>query len=387
MKKIIHLLTFASLLTSCSSTKNYSPSKDAQNDLKITVQVLNQNPGNESTRKELPVLYAQTKQFHLSNIKAFRAAAKKGSIHWNDIILEYQALQNSYNLIKNSAVASTLVSPINYESNIRSTKEEAAKYFYQLAESMLHKGGRENSLQALAYFKVCDYYFPGFENVESMISTANQKTVMNIVIDSLENHSNLAKGNGTGSFNDLFQQNLKEALQDDFVNNQQPVAFYTNKEAALKHVRVDWVIKLDLVKLTTIASNTFPGNAPPAPTGYVAENVVTYVVPNYSARTGSEPSGPQYFGNNDVFTYPSPPISLVNNSNNYGVFISAVLSAKIKDEEKHRNISSRTLYAKYRLPQAPIHESEQIASMYTSLEQIFAEFYPQIVGAIDKALN
>lgn len=391
MKKIIHLLTFASLLTSCSSTKNYSHSKDAENDLQNMVQTLNKTPGNESARKALPVLYAETKQFHLSNIETFRAASQKGSIHWNDIILEYQALQNSYNLIKNSAGANLLVSPTNYESNIRQTKEEAGKYFYQLAESLLRKGGRKNSLQALAYFKVCDYYFPGYENVKSMISTAYQKTVINIVVDSLEDHSYFIKVDpaekGFVSFNDLFQQNLKKILQDDFLNGEKPVAFYTNKEAATKNVRVDWIINLDLIKMSTSVSNALSGNAPLAPGGYVAENVMTYIIPNYSAQTGSEPLRLQYFGNNDVFTYPSPPSSLANNPNNYNVFIDGTLSAKIMDDQKRRDIFSRTIYARSQLPKAPTHYAEQIASHNASLEKLFVEFYPQIVETIEKALN
>ena len=318
MKKIIQLLIFTALLNSCTSTKNYSNRKDADNALQDAVKTLNKNTGSESVRKALPALYADVQHLHLSNIKNFKAENKDVSPHWNDIILEYQVLQNAYNLITNSVIANNLIAPANYETNIRETKEAAGKHFYQLAESFLRKGGRKNSLQALAYFKVCDYYFPGYENVKSMISNAYQKTVINIVIDSLEDHSYFTKGGpaekGVVSFNDLFQQNLKKALQDDFLNNEKPVAFYTNKEAEVKNVRVDWIINLDLVKLSTSASNTLLGKATPAPVGYVAENVVPYVIPNYSAQTGSEPLRPQYFGNNDVFTYPPPPLSSLVNS-------------------------------------------------------------------------
>lgn len=391
MKRLIQLLILIVFLNSCTSTKNYSAKKDIDKAFQDALLQLNKNTNNETARKALYGLYVDVQQLHLSNIKKFKAENKDASSHWNDIILEYQSLQNSYNLIKNSVVANTLVTPINYESNIRETKEAAGKYFYQLAESLLRKGGRKNSLQALAYFRVCDYYFPGYENVKSMISTTYQKTVINIVVDSLEDHSYFIKVDpaekGFVSFNDLFQQNLKKILQDDFLNSEKPVAFYTNKEAATKNVRVDWIINLDLIKMSTSVSNALSGNAPLAPGGYVAENVVTYIVPNYSAQTGSEPLRPQYFGNNDVFTYPSPPSSLANNPNNYNVFINGTLSAKIMDEEKRRDISSRTLYARSQLPKAPTHYAEQVASHNASLEKLFVEFYPQIVEAIDKALN
>lgn len=390
MKKFIQLLILAAFLNSCTSTKNYSNRKDADNALQDVVQQLNKNANNQSARKALPILYTDVQHTHLANVKYFNAANKDGSYYWNDIILEYQALQNAYNTIINSSAAFKIVQPNDYTINIRETKEAAAECFYKLAQLILEKPDRSNALKAYTYFKICDYYVPGYKEVKSKINIAFGRAVINVVIDSLEDHSYYTKVDTNEkefvSFNDLFQENLKTELQDDFLNSKSPIAFYTNKDALANNVRVDWIINLDFETMRISASNATLDNPPPVPDGYVAENIVTYIIPNFGAQDGQH-HPVQTFGNNDVFTYPSPPHSLLYDSNNYDVFVNGVLSLKIKDKKMRANISSRTLSTSYQLPKTPTHYSGQIAAHNTSLQKLFIKFYPQIEETINKALN
>ena len=149
MKKFIHLLILAAFLNSCTSTKNYSNRKDADNALQDVVQKLNKNSNNESARKALPILYADVQHTHLANIKYFNAANKDRSYYWNDIILEYQALQNAYNTIINSSTAFKIVQPTDYTITTGETKEAAAEHFYQQALSILESPGRSNAKKSI----------------------------------------------------------------------------------------------------------------------------------------------------------------------------------------------------------------------------------------------
>jgi hypothetical protein len=188
MKKIIQLLILLTFLNSCTSTKNYSDKKDADKAFQDAVQQLNKNANNESASKALPALYAEVQHIHLANIKSSKAANKEASPRWNDIILEYEALQNAYNTIKNSGVAFKIVQPNDYAINIREIKEAAAEYFYQQALSILENPGRSNAKKAYTYFKICDYYVPGYKEVKSKINIAYGRSVINIVIDSLKDN-------------------------------------------------------------------------------------------------------------------------------------------------------------------------------------------------------
>ena len=253
MKKIIHLLIIVSLLTSCTSTKNYSDLKDADNALQNAVKTLNKNAGSESVKKALPTLYADVQHLHLSNIKKFKAENKDASPRWNDIIIEYQALQNAFTTITNSAIALKIVQPKDYSNNIKEMKEAAAEHFYQQALSILGNPGRSNAKKAYTCFKICDYYVPGYKDVKSKINIAYGREVMNIVIDSLKDNSYFASSKwgqeGYDLSNEFFQKKLKADLQNESLSIEYPVSFYTQGGSQKSNVRMDWLVILNLIDI------------------------------------------------------------------------------------------------------------------------------------------
>ena len=407
MKKFIQLLILFAFLNSCTSTKNYANRKDADNTLQDVVQNLNKNANNQSARKALPGLYADVQHLHLSNIKKFNAENKDGSPRWNDIILEYQALQNAYNLITNSVVAN-LVAATSYESNIRETKEAAGKHLYQLAESLLRKDGRKNAQQALAYFKVCNYYVPGYEKVKSMISTAYERAVINVIIDSLNDNdyfinSNLGK-KGYYLYNEVFQENLKTDLQDDFLNSKYPVAFYAKNEANQNNIRIDWILDLKLLRMDINGSTGNVPDQPLPPLGSRENNLVTYIRPGSGIISGPDPQPAATFGADAVFNYPQPIAAVSYRNYNYTIDNSSakgILLMNIKDEKTLEDISLKILKAKYHLQytnnryandnrKLTQHLSSYNASeqhLYILIQNLYDKIYPQIKNNINEALN
>ena len=397
MKKNIHLLTLLAFLISCGSTKDYSGEKSTDATLQNAMQVLNKNPEDEKARQALPVLYADVQHAHLSNIKKYKAKNKDRSPYWMDIIAEYQSSQNAYNSITNSDAAHTIVTPVNYELSITKIKEGAAKHYYQLGESLLRKDGRKNAQKAMEAFTLCNYYVPGYDEVKSNLDIAYTRAVTNIVIDSLENHSGHGKVNAgdkeSVSFGDLFQEDLKTKLQEDYLNSIEPVVFYPNKEAVANNIRADFVISLDLraMDVAVTSSSVIINNTPPAPGGYVAENIVTYNRPVDGKGVGPQPLYPQSFGDNDVFTYPPAPsvpsASYSANHSNTDFFVKGVLSVKIIDKNLRRNISSEILTKSVQLSKYPVQGSGRIVSDSAVVQKFFGKFYLQIKDAVGLALN
>jgi len=395
MKKIVQLIILAAFLNSCTSTKNYSNRKDADNALQDVVQQLNKNANNQSARKALPILYTDVQHTHLANIKSSKAANKEASPRWNDIILEYEALQNAYNTIKNSGVAFKIVQPNDYAINILEIKEAAAEYFYQQALSILENPGRSNAKKAYTYFKICDYYVPGYKEVKSKINIAYGRAVINIVIDSLRDNTFFLNSKwgqlGYDLSNEFFQKKLKTDLENASLNSEYPIAFYIKDEAQKGNVRVDWLLTLNLIDLNISSPKSSSFTIPPISNQSFAENTVH----------GTDNS----FGTADAYTggfagYSQAPADNITLNSTFGGSAKVKISVSIKNVVTEKNVSFKTLNNKNKLHQNNEYydnglSQTRFSNLYNSderelgviLESIYAKVYLQIKDNISIALN
>jgi len=395
MKKIIQLLILTSLLNSCTSTKNYSNRKDADSTLQDVVQHLNKNANNQSARKALPRLYADVQHLHLSNIKKFNAENKDGSPRWNDIILEYQALQNAYNTIINSTIAFKIVQPKDYNSNIKETKEAAAEHFYQQALSILENPGKSNAKKAYTYFKICDYYVPGYKEVKSKINIAYGREVTNIVIDSLSGNAFFLNSKweqwGYDLSNEFFQKKLKADLENASLNSEYPVSFYTKDEAQKNNVRVDWLLTLNLIDLNISSPRSNSFTPPQISNQTFAENTV-HGTDNSFGTAGTYTGG---FGG-----YSQAPADNITVNSTFGGSAKVKITVSIKNVAAEKNVSFKTLNNKTKLLQNNEYDDNGLAQTNFSnlsnsdeqelgiiLESIYTKVYFQIKDNITIALN
>ncbi len=316
MRKLIQFLALIVFITSCtSSKKNSLEIKDPDNALSTVVKTLNENPDNETARKELQVVYADIQRSHLSNIKSFKANNTDALPRWNDIILEYQALQNAYSLIMNSPAAIQILQPHNYANDIVETKEAAADHFYKEGLALLENSGRSNANKAYSYFKIADYYVPGYEEVKSKMNIAYKMVVINIVIDSLQDNSYFANSEwgqeGYDLSNEFFQKKLKTDLENASLNSEYPIAFYSATEARENIIRKDWIISLDLIRMdvnSLVSGGSSNYSVPPLES--YENNLVTYIRPSGGQIiSGPDPAPAATFGANDVFSVSAPKIT------------------------------------------------------------------------------
>ncbi|MEO6537249.1 MAG: hypothetical protein ABIT07_10320 [Ferruginibacter sp.] len=248
MKRIIPLVFLVAILASCGSTKNYLERSDQDKALQDAVKRLNKNASDENALKAIPILYADIQQNHLAKIKSYRTG--KDLTRWDKIINEYEGLQNAYTAVINSTPAFKLVNAQNFSTNILEAKQEGADQYYQLAQTFLDNGGRDNAKKAYTYFKKSDKYIPGFKDAKVKMDQAFENAVVNVIINPVEDNSfffNSGWGNtGYNYSNEYFQQTLIRDLQNTGSANRYAARFYTDWEARRENIHPDWVVDLRL---------------------------------------------------------------------------------------------------------------------------------------------
>ena len=129
MRKFIQLLIILSLFSSCATNKNYLERSDADKALQDAVKKINKNSNDEDATLAIPLLYSGITENHLGKIKSY--SSSKELSRWDNIIREYDYLQDAYEVIINSAEAFKLANPVSYSTQLLETKQAAAEDYYE----------------------------------------------------------------------------------------------------------------------------------------------------------------------------------------------------------------------------------------------------------------
>lgn len=247
MKSILYVCFSAMFLFACSSSKNYLERANEDRALLDAIKKLSKSPSDESALQAVPVLYANIQKNHLSKIKDLKGDPEIS--RWENIINEYQDLQNAYDAIVNNAAAFKIVNAQSYSSELFETKQSAAENYYKEGLAMLEKNGRENAKEAYGYFKKADKFVPGYKDALAKSDQAYESAVVDVVINPVQDNSyffNSSWGNSGYNFsNEYFQQNLVRDLSN-INKNRYPARFYTDWQARRDNIQPDWVVDLKL---------------------------------------------------------------------------------------------------------------------------------------------
>lgn len=263
MRKFIQLLIILSLFSSCATNKNYLERSDADKALQDAVKKINKNSNDEDATLAIPLLYSGITENHLGKIKSY--SSSKELSRWDNIIREYDYLQDAYEVIINSAEAFKLANPVSYSTQLLETKQAAAEDYYEAGNTFLNKPGRDNAKKAYNYFNKTNKYIPGYKDAEAAMMQAYENAIVNVVINPVEDNSyffNSGWGNsGYNYSNEYFQQTLIRELKNS--SNRYPARFFTDWEARRDNVKPDWVIDLRLrnMDIPFPLTNTYSRNA------------------------------------------------------------------------------------------------------------------------------
>ena len=154
--------------------------------------------------------------------------------------------------------------PRNYLEELENVKEEAAADFYNDGQALLEKEGRENSLQAYHSFKKADKYVKGYRDVETLLSDSYERSVMNVVINPIEDNNIFFSGGNTwaNDFNyraEDYQQSLVRDLGGK-TGNSNAVRFFTDSDAYRDRIEADWVVDVNWRDIDPIRSAPYQYN-------------------------------------------------------------------------------------------------------------------------------
>ncbi len=247
MKHIFYTLFFATLLSSCGSSKNYLQRANEDKALQDAVKKLNKSAGDADAAQALPILYNNIQLAHEGKIRSYNNS--KDVNKWDDIISEYNALQNAYTAIINSTPAFRLITPKNFGTELLEAKQTAADEYYNLAQAALNNGSRDNAKKAYSYFKKVNKYIPDYKDAAVKMNIAYENSIVNIVINPVRDDAyffNTGWGNsGYNYSNEYFQQTLVRELQNQS-SSSYAAKFYTDWEARRENIKPDWVVDLRL---------------------------------------------------------------------------------------------------------------------------------------------
>lgn len=250
MKIILSLFLAAILLSACGSSKSYLERTDEDKALQDVIKKLNKSASDNEAKAALPVLYSNILKAHQAKIKSYQTGTDLS--RWDKILREYNDLQHAYTSIVNSTPSFKIVTPENFSTQLLEAKQDAAEDYYVTAENFLNKEGRENAKKAYSYFKKADKYIPGYKDVEVNINRAYENSIVNVLINPVQDNSYFqSSGWGSSGYdysNEYFQRTLVRDLEYGNNNNNRNYAarFFTDWEARRENIQPDWVVDLRL---------------------------------------------------------------------------------------------------------------------------------------------
>lgn len=379
MRQFLYLIAIVTVSLSCRSSKNYLERSDADKALQDAVKKLNKNATDGDATQALPLLYSSIQQKHLEKIKSYSASKELG--RWDKIIGEYQDLQNAYDAIINSPASFRLVTPESYSAVLFDMKQAAAGEYYDYAQTLLNKPGRDNAKKAYSGFKKAEKFVPGFKDAAEKMNEAYENAIVHVVINPVEDNSfffNSGWGNyGYNYSNEYFQQTLTRELSNNN-NNRYAARFYTEWEARRENIQPDWVVDLRLRNL----------DVPQPFTNNYSRNASARV------QTGTDSSGnPAY-----QTVYATVQISRMSFT------ARADMDLNIKDVKTKKNITYRSFREEYKWEQSKASYSGDSRALSAQdwqlvnnnyfpprkeevLNELYRKIYPQVLNNIRYAVD
>ncbi|MFN8253988.1 MAG: hypothetical protein U0V75_19090 [Ferruginibacter sp.] len=250
MKRTLLFLTTLLVLVSCKTSKDYLSRADEDRTLYDIVKRLNKKSSDEDALNALPQVYKTVQQNHLRKIASLNNSKELN--HWDKLVDEYNTLQNLYEAVNSSDIASRIVNATSYQAELYDVKNKAAEEYYNLGLTLLQSNYRDEVKTAYNYFKKADKWIPGYKDARGKMDEAYQNAIIDVVINPVQDNSfffNTGWGNTGYNFsNEYFQQNLVRDLGGKYASRY-PARFYTEWEARRDNVTPQWVVDLTLRNL------------------------------------------------------------------------------------------------------------------------------------------
>lgn len=245
MKTLVIIFFFSLVLMSCGSSKYSIGNSPELQALAGMLKKLDKDHGNESLRNDINHSYSSITKNLLGNIEVYETLSEPD--RWDKIIGTYHTLQHLSDVIHKSKARNFIDAP-SYEADIQVASQNAAATYYEEGMKNMDAGVKSSFRHAYELFSKANNYYPGYKDVKQQMANAFKESILNVVInpvtDQSSYYSQLGPNRFGNSFNsDLLQRSLVRDLGGDYSRNS-PARFYTDREAYMANINVDWIIDI-----------------------------------------------------------------------------------------------------------------------------------------------
>lgn len=238
---ILALAVFFFLLSSCGPAKKtvtYAEDKAFYEALKK----LEKSPNDNDRKKDVLDLYSQAIRQHEDRVNTYRMSTDMN--RFDKMIAEYNSLQRLNESIKTSSVFRE-VSPKNYLNDLQAIRQEGAEAYYQSGLRNMNYGTRRDSRRAYEDFRKTKQYVSGYKDVDRMINLAYEASVVNVMINPIQN-TMPGMWNNTWNMDPRFSF-MNEQLARDLggQSGTGSARFFTNLDVRRLNIRPDWVVDVN----------------------------------------------------------------------------------------------------------------------------------------------
>lgn len=250
MQKTFLIALAALLLSACGQSKYAIGNSAEEKEFSSLLRKLDKSKDPE-IKNQLQNLFHSLTTRHLDNIEMYETLTEPDK--WNKILNEYSALDRLGKAIAKSSAARTFISVPDYAAAEQMMRQKAAADYYEIGMQYLEQQTKASARQAYNAFSEANNFYPGYKDVRKKMNEAWQLAVINVVInpvtDQSSYYSQMTPNRFGNSFNsDLLQRSLVRDLGGDYSNNS-PAKFYTDHEAFLANIDVDWIVDISWTNL------------------------------------------------------------------------------------------------------------------------------------------
>lgn len=251
MKKFLFLFVFGALLQACGHTKYAVGNSAEEKEFSSLLKKLDKSNDELLKENAKDLFYKMTVQ-HLDNIEMYKTLTEPDK--WQKIMNEFNALLRLQSAVAKSSAARKFITPTDYTAKIQLARQDAAADYYNLGLKYLNEGDDKSSARA-AYnaFSMANDFYPGYKDVKRKMDESWKLAIINVVINPVTDQSSyyaqmVPNRFGNSFNNDLLQRSLVRDLGGDY-SKSSPAKFYTDREAFMANVPVDWIVDITWTNL------------------------------------------------------------------------------------------------------------------------------------------
>jgi hypothetical protein len=223
-------------LTACSSGKRSLSKGDYDAAVIQSIERLQNNSNNKKANEVLQKAYPLAVKYHLDNIA--NLTLNNMASRYNQIVIEYESLNNLYDKVQLSPVALTLIAAQRYTQQLTDAKNEAAKFHYNQGEKNMQLANKQLAKEAYLEYELAAKYAPNlYMDYQFKMDKAMNLAITRILVLPTEVHSNILKIS-----NDYFKNKIIQYLYERPLSKF--VMFYAQNDVNAGNIKIDEILDL-----------------------------------------------------------------------------------------------------------------------------------------------